>query len=53
MRTGTHHGLTLVLDTNIDEYYCGSTSSPGFKVVLEGYSILTKNERELSCNGHV
>ncbi|XP_048482172.1 pickpocket protein 28 isoform X3 [Plutella xylostella] len=32
--TGTHHGLTLVLDTNIDEYYCGSTSSPGFKILL-------------------
>ncbi|KAH9641441.1 hypothetical protein HF086_006057 [Spodoptera exigua] len=31
---GTHHGLTLVLDANIAEYYCASTKSAGFKILL-------------------
>ncbi|XP_045454262.1 pickpocket protein 28-like [Melitaea cinxia] len=31
---GTDHGLTLVLDANIAEYYCASTKSPGFKILL-------------------
>lgn len=29
---GTDHGLTLVLDANLEEYYCASTKSNGFKV---------------------
>jgi amiloride-sensitive sodium channel len=29
---GTHLGLTLVLDANLDDYYCSSTASTGFKV---------------------
>ncbi|KAI5635502.1 amiloride-sensitive sodium channel domain-containing protein [Phthorimaea operculella] len=31
---GTHHGLKLVLDANIAEYYCASTKSAGFKILL-------------------
>ncbi|XP_013167371.1 PREDICTED: sodium channel protein Nach-like, partial [Papilio xuthus] len=31
---GTNHGLTLVLDANIAEYYCASTKSMGFKILL-------------------
>ncbi|XP_072934740.1 pickpocket protein 28-like [Epargyreus clarus] len=31
---GTDHGLTLVLDANIAEYYCASTKSTGFKILL-------------------
>ncbi|KAI8442241.1 hypothetical protein MSG28_005814 [Choristoneura fumiferana] len=31
---GTDHGLTLVLDANIAEYYCASTKSPSFKILL-------------------
>ncbi|XP_059048648.1 pickpocket protein 28-like [Achroia grisella] len=31
---GTHHGLSLILDANIDEYYCSSTKSTGFKILL-------------------
>nr|XP_026501362.1 pickpocket protein 28-like isoform X2 [Vanessa tameamea] len=31
---GTDHGLTLVLDANVAEYYCASTKSPGFKILL-------------------
>ncbi|XP_069692716.1 pickpocket protein 28-like [Periplaneta americana] len=31
---GSHLGLTLILDANIDDYYCSSTSSIGFKVRL-------------------
>lgn len=29
---GVNHGLTLILDANIAEYYCASTYSTGFKV---------------------
>ncbi|XP_035448299.2 pickpocket protein 28-like isoform X1 [Spodoptera frugiperda] len=31
---GTHHGLSLVLDANLAEYYCASTKSAGFKILL-------------------
>ncbi|RVE50284.1 hypothetical protein evm_005119 [Chilo suppressalis] len=31
---GTNHGLTLILDANIAEYYCASTKSVGFKILL-------------------
>ncbi|XP_050353697.1 pickpocket protein 28-like [Nymphalis io] len=31
---GTDHGLTLVLDANVAEYYCASTKSTGFKILL-------------------
>ncbi|XP_053617368.1 pickpocket protein 28-like isoform X2 [Plodia interpunctella] len=31
---GTNHGLSLVLDANIEEYYCSSTKSTGFKILL-------------------
>ena len=29
---GQFYGLTLVLDVDMDEYYCSSTASVGFKV---------------------
>jgi len=29
---GSHLGLTIVLDANLDDYYCSSTASTGFKV---------------------
>lgn len=29
---GSHLGLTIVLDANLDEYYCSSEVSIGFKV---------------------
>ncbi|XP_044730080.1 pickpocket protein 28-like [Chrysoperla carnea] len=31
---GTHLGLTLILDAQIENYYCSSTTSVGFKIVL-------------------
>ncbi|KAG6446862.1 pickpocket protein 28 [Manduca sexta] len=31
---GTQHGLSLILDANIPEYYCASTKSVGFKILL-------------------
>ncbi|XP_061382293.1 pickpocket protein 28-like isoform X1 [Danaus plexippus] len=31
---GTDHGLTLLLDANVAEYYCSSTKTTGFKVLL-------------------
>lgn len=31
---GNHLGLTVVLDANINDYYCSSTYSYGFKVLL-------------------
>ncbi|CAG4932747.1 unnamed protein product [Colias eurytheme] len=31
---GTDHGLTLILDANVPEYYCASTKSTGFKILL-------------------
>ncbi|XP_015179465.1 PREDICTED: pickpocket protein 28-like [Polistes dominula] len=31
---GLYYGLTLVLDANIKEYYCSSTASAGFKMLL-------------------
>ncbi|CAB3220489.1 unnamed protein product [Arctia plantaginis] len=31
---GTQNGLSLVLDANIDEYYCASTKSAGFKILM-------------------
>ncbi|KAG5869552.1 hypothetical protein JTB14_002297 [Gonioctena quinquepunctata] len=31
---GSHLGLTVVIDAQIDEYYCSSTSSIGFKIIL-------------------
>ncbi|XP_074032749.1 pickpocket protein 28 [Leptinotarsa decemlineata] len=31
---GSHLGLTVVMDAQIDEYYCSSTSSVGFKIIL-------------------
>ncbi|KAG8258305.1 hypothetical protein J6590_032233 [Homalodisca vitripennis] len=31
---GSHLGLSIVLDANLDEYYCSSEVSIGFKVVL-------------------
>lgn len=30
---GQYYGLTLVLDVDVDEYYCSSTASVGFKVL--------------------
>lgn len=27
-------GLSVILDVNIDEYFCSSTSSSGFKILL-------------------
>lgn len=29
---GLYYGLTLVLDVDMDEYYCSSTAGAGFKV---------------------
>lgn len=29
---GTHLGLTIVVDAQLDNYYCSSTDSVGFKV---------------------
>lgn len=31
---GKYYGLTLVLDTDVREYYCSSTASVGFKLLL-------------------
>ncbi|CAO1385548.1 unnamed protein product [Diamesa serratosioi] len=31
---GSHMGLSLILDANVSDYYCSSTSSSGFKVLL-------------------
>lgn len=31
---GAHMGLTIVLDADLDSYFCSSTSSVGFKVLL-------------------
>ncbi|XP_060517750.1 pickpocket protein 28-like [Cylas formicarius] len=31
---GAHLGLSVILDAQIDNYYCSSTSSTGFKVIL-------------------
>ncbi|XP_058451931.1 pickpocket protein 28 [Malaya genurostris] len=32
--TGAHMGLTVVLDANVNDYFCSSTSSQGFKMLL-------------------
>ncbi|KAG4079926.1 hypothetical protein HA402_006238 [Bradysia odoriphaga] len=32
--TGAHLGLSVILDAGISEYYCSSTSSYGFKILL-------------------
>lgn len=32
--TGTNLGLSIVVDVGIDEYYCSSTNSYGFKILL-------------------
>lgn len=32
--TGTNLGLIIVLDAGISEYYCSSTNSYGFKILL-------------------
>lgn len=32
---GQFYGLTIVLDTQTDEYYCSSTASVGFKVKIQ------------------
>ncbi|XP_066261767.1 pickpocket protein 28-like [Euwallacea similis] len=31
---GAHLGLTVILDAQVDNYYCSSTRSTGFKVIL-------------------
>lgn len=31
--SGTHMGLTVVLNVDLDEYFCSSTNSYGFKVL--------------------
>ncbi|CAH1108555.1 unnamed protein product [Psylliodes chrysocephalus] len=31
---GAHLGLSIVLDAQVDEYYCSSTSSIGFKIII-------------------
>ncbi|KAJ8913266.1 hypothetical protein NQ315_012884, partial [Exocentrus adspersus] len=31
---GAHLGLSLVLDAQVNDYYCSSTDSIGFKVIL-------------------
>lgn len=31
---GNHLGLTVVLDAQVDDYYCSSTSGAGFKILL-------------------
>ncbi|XP_072396006.1 pickpocket protein 28-like [Diabrotica undecimpunctata] len=31
---GAHLGLSVLLDAQVDEYYCSSTSSIGFKVII-------------------
>ena len=38
---GAHLGLTLLLDADIDDYYCSSTASIGFKVSVKQYSCST------------
>lgn len=35
---GAHLGLTVVLDAKVDNYFCSSTSSVGFKVQILSYS---------------
>ncbi|XP_055644078.1 pickpocket protein 28 [Toxorhynchites rutilus septentrionalis] len=32
--TGTNMGLTVILDANVSDYFCSSTSSYGFKLLL-------------------
>lgn len=32
--SGNHLGLSVILNTTIDEYYCSSTNAYGFKVLL-------------------
>ncbi|XP_058817822.1 pickpocket protein 28 [Topomyia yanbarensis] len=32
--TGAHMGLTVILDANVNDYFCSSTSSYGFKLLL-------------------
>ncbi|XP_045472092.1 pickpocket protein 28-like isoform X1 [Harmonia axyridis] len=32
--SGQHLGLSIILDTQVDNYYCSSTNSVGFKIVL-------------------
>lgn len=32
---GRHLGLTVVLDANIEEYFCSSEASYGFKVTID------------------
>ncbi|XP_055549433.1 pickpocket protein 28 isoform X2 [Wyeomyia smithii] len=32
--TGAHMGLTVILDANVSDYFCSSTSSYGFKLLL-------------------
>lgn len=43
--TGTNVGLTVVMDAGISEYYCSSTHSYGFKVLLH-----SPNEAPLITN---
>ncbi|CAH1368714.1 unnamed protein product [Tenebrio molitor] len=31
---GTHLGLTIVIDAQVDNYFCSSTNSIGFKIIL-------------------
>lgn len=32
--SGSHLGLTLILNANADDYHCSSTNSVGFKILL-------------------
>lgn len=40
--TGSSLGLSLVLNAEINEYYCSSTSSYGFKVLIHSPNELPK-----------
>lgn len=33
--TGVSMGLSLILDSELEEYYCSTTNGPGFKVSVE------------------
>lgn len=44
--SGTHIGLSLVLNASISEYYCGTTNSLGFKVLAHSPNELPEGKRK-------
>lgn len=47
---GSHMGLSVILEAGLDDYYCSSGNSAGFKVrIISKCSLIFKSQKTLSA----